>query len=128
MKGSHEGLPKGGIFTKVVGSTYAPGVIDEILVDAGVLLCPVYDNAYDDYAIEVLRADDGARIGYLRAVYSRHLQPIAEAHGLSAYVLEVTGGSKDKPLRGANLYVFATDGTPLPSKNEMLGQGGVSRV
>lgn len=126
MKGRNQELPKGGICTKVVGSTYAPGVIDESLVDAGVVLCPVYDNAYDDYAIEVLRGDNGARIGYLRAVYSCHLQPVAEAHGLSARVLEVTGGTPDKPLRGVNLFVFATDGTPLPSKNTMLTQSGAT--
>jgi hypothetical protein len=123
MKGRYQGLPKGGIFTKVTGSTFAPGVIDESLVDVGVYLCPVYDNAYDDYAIEVRRGDNDARVGYLRAVYSFHLQAYAETHGLSASVRGVTGGTKDKPYRGLNLYVHTNDGTPLPSKDFMLGEG-----
>lgn len=123
MKGRLQEVPRGGMHTKVVGSTFAAGLIDDSLIAVGVVLCPVYDNAYDEYAIEVLRGDDGTRIGYLRAAYTHHLQPFLEAHGLSAIVLGVTGGTPDKPLRGVNLYVYATDGTPLPSKEWMLGAG-----
>lgn len=122
-EGSLHKVPRGGIHTKVVGSTFATGLIDDSLVETGVVLCPVYDNAYDEYAIEVLRGDNGSRIGYLRAAYTHHLQPFLEAHGLSAIVLEVTGGTPDKPLRGVNLYLHADDGTPLPTKDSMLGRG-----
>ena len=123
MKGRLQEVPRNGIKTKVVGNTFNPGLIDDSLMEVGVVLCPVYDNDYDEYAIEVLRGDDGSRIGYLRAAYSIHLQPIAEAHGLSARVIGVTGGTAEKPLRGVNLYVYADDYTPLPSKNSMLGEG-----
>ena len=123
MEGRLKKVPRGGIHTKVVGSTFATGLIDDSLLEVGVILCPVYDNAYDEYAIEVLRGDDGTRIGYLRAAYTHHLQPFQDAHGLSAIVLGVTGGTPEKPLRGANLYLYADDGTPLPTKDFMLGEG-----
>lgn len=124
MRGRVQALPANGFPTKVVGTTFCDeDAIDASLLDVGVLLLRDYANGHDDYAIAVLRADDGTRIGYISRLYSIHLAPFAEYQGLSAIVLDVTGGVVGKENKGVNIYVYEDDGAVLPSKAYMLGEG-----
>jgi len=120
-------LPKNGFHTKVVGCTFdnRQDAVDASLADVGVLLLRQYGNPYDEFAIQVLRADDGRQVGYLMKVYSPHLARFTQYQQLSAIVTALTGG-EDGKARGVNIYVYEDEGRVLPSKDFMLGTDGGS--
>ncbi len=120
-----EVLPRNGFNTKVAGTTFhsRQDAIDASLVDVGVLLLRDYGNPYDEFAILVLRADDGRQVGYIKQDYTQHLAPFTKYQELSAIVTAVTGGDDGKN-RGVNIYVFEDEGRILPSS--MFGNDGGS--
>jgi len=122
-----EALPRNGFHTKVAGTTFEnrQNAIDASLVEVGVLLLRDYGNPYDEFAIQVLRADDGRQIGYIKQDYTQHLAPFTRYQELSAIVTAVTGGDEGKN-RGVNIYVFEDEGRVLPSTGFMLSKGGGS--
>lgn len=123
MEGRQQALPRNGFFTKVAGTTFADeGAIDASLMRVGVLLLRDHHTP-DPFAIQILRTDDGRRIGYVPAIYACHLAQYADDQGLSATILEVTGGVEGKENLGVNVYISDDYGRPLPSKEFMLGEG-----
>lgn len=63
------------------------------------------DNPYDPNAVRVLR-ENGEQLGYLNAGMARNVVADAMAGFMWAvYVTDLTGGTRGKPTRGANLLV-----------------------
>jgi single-stranded-DNA-specific exonuclease len=120
-------LARNGFNTKVAGTTFEnrQDAIDASLADVGVLLLREYGNPHDEFAIQVLRADDGRQVGYIKADYSRHLAPFTKYQELSAIVTNITGVGEGK-AKGVNIYVYEDDGRVLPTTGFMLGKNGGS--
>jgi len=110
------GLLENGFYTKVVGVTFddRQDAIDASLPQVGVFLVREKGNIHDPYAIQVIRQDDGRQVGYIKKDYSAYLADHAEYMELCAVVVGVTGGTKEKPEKGVNLYLYDQEGRPLP--------------
>lgn len=63
-------------------------------------------NRYDRWAVQVLR-ENGEQIGYLPSEQSEEfMQRMQSGCGYIAGLIEVTGGTFDKPHRGAVIYIM----------------------
>jgi hypothetical protein len=122
-----EVLPRNGFNTKVAGTTFEnrQDAIDASLESVGVLLLRDYGNSHDEFAIQVLRADDGRQVGYIKQDYTQHLAPFTKYQQLSAIVTAVTGGDEGKS-KGVNIYVFEDEGRVFPSS--MFGKDSGSHA
>lgn len=67
------------------------------------------DNAHDDFAVRVLRAN-GDQLGYLRSRHGEEVVGNSERGcKYAAIITDLTGGTQGKPTRGANIAVVWAD-------------------
>jgi hypothetical protein len=63
------------------------------------------DNPVDPKAVAILRAD-GEQVGYLEARAAAELhRELASGEQIPCYITDLTGGTRDKPARGVNIYI-----------------------
>ena len=69
------------------------------------------DNPVDPKPVAILRAN-GEQVGYLEARTASELhREIASGELIPCYITDLTGGTRDKPTRGVNIYI---GGEPPP--------------
>ena len=103
--------------TKVVGVTFdnedgtdRQRYVKKCRVDDQLFLLPEPNNPHDHYAVAVYRKSwwgHYQQIGYL----GRHISPDVSEHISSggtalAQIINLTGGTRDKPARGVNIVVM----------------------
>lgn len=83
------------------------------------------DNPADPSAVAV-RLTDGRQVGYLRRQIAAALAPLMDVGAsYEAHVLQVTGGTPERPSRGANVEVARTD---LPEEGQDAREGAATRA
>ena len=108
-------LPKNGSFIRVVGTTYEnrQDAIDSSLLEVGVLLVRHYGKWHEEFAVEVVRADDHRRIGFLATSLSPYFVALPGDCAVRATVVAVTGGAAQNCEKGLTLYIHADNARDL---------------
>jgi hypothetical protein len=99
-------------FTKVAGVTFpnADGssrqrIIRKLSLYEQLILDTEPDNPKDPFAVRILRKN-GQQVGYMWSKYGRQLHDHKAANRFyEVFVIQLTGGTDDKPERGVNLLV-----------------------
>lgn len=78
-------------------------ILGRAVVGEAVGLIPDPDNEHDDEAVRVILTGSGRQIGFLPRDHG--LLPEIESGRMRARLLEITGGTAEKPSRGAILWV-----------------------
>ena len=79
------------------------------------------DNEYSDFAIEVHHGPPGheTQIGFLEDALASNL--LNHLSAISANILDVTGGTPDKPTRGVNMEILLSGSGYLEEKEPERG-------
>lgn len=104
-------LLKNGSFIRVVGTTYEnrQDAIDSSLLEVGVLLVRHYGKWHEEFVVEVVRADDHRRIGFLATSLSPYFVALPGDCAVCATVVAVTGGTAQNCEKGLTLFLHGDD-------------------
>lgn len=85
-------------------------VIASCAVNESLHLLPEPENEYSAHAIRVAR-QNGQQLGYLPDTTAKTVSKHIAAGGTAwAHITDLTGGTRGKPTRGANLFLHLDDG------------------
>ena len=103
------------IRTKVAGTTFRLDAVERAYEDFTMgghelILVREPDNPYDRFAVGVWHRGTDSQIGYI----GRHLAPEIAEHmdsgkAATAFIIEFTGGTREKPAVGINIEIFLRD-------------------